>query len=357
MRHPSRPARSVIAASSSDLPIPAGPENPHHLCPAEHRLVESPLEDRQLRLPPDRSQGGVTRCGVVLEQLVAQADGLAAGVEAQLVAQHPVEAVELTEGCIAVTGRYVPAHQREVGQLVAGVDRDDLRPSLEQSEQADEEAAQVLACRQGPVLVGVFREELAAVPVGRCGPERGIAAGHRGRGVASKAIASTTTGTSGKSWTRSPPQHDGVGATGGLAGVVGGLVQLRRSRWSIGSSGQIRSRTCSRWSRRSGRSREQLDERGGVPSAPGGVRNGAVADRDREAAEQIDADRFVRVHLEFASPVTHGPTTDLLRAFPDCDDRLRPAEGRRSPCSHDRSSGHRPGGRPSHEASPTGSKR
>ena len=113
---------------------------------------------------------------------VAQCDRLRAGCDAKLPAQHPVEAFELAERGVAVTGCNVAAHQFEVGAFVAGVEVGDVLPAFVEAEELEVELVELLAARCRPVLVAVLREQLAAIP-GQCPSRAGRVPVQRARHV------------------------------------------------------------------------------------------------------------------------------------------------------------------------------
>ena len=144
----------------ADARWPAHQQRPR---PAGRRPGQRSRDRRQLWVPTDEALAADSRGCAAGQQAVTQEAGLRPRVHAQLAAQHAIHALELAQRGVAVSGRREPAHQLQVGLLVAGIQLDQPLPLPGQPQDAGVAAAQLLATIGRPVLVRVLGQQLATV--------------------------------------------------------------------------------------------------------------------------------------------------------------------------------------------------
>ena len=231
---------------------------------------------------------GATSCSA--EQTISQRDRLASRRHAELAAQRAIHPLELPKRGVAVAVGGVPSHEREMGDLVARVELDDGLPLTVESQEVEMVEAQLLATLLRPVLVPVVGQQLPAVHgergarcgdvgVGERAPGEGLELHHVDRGLGLGAERDDVAA-----------EHDRVRHVDGRRAKWAALCSLGAASSTV-SSGQSRSSTCSRCSRRLGASASTFTERGRVSPSPVTVVDSDRVDGHTELSEHRHADR------------------------------------------------------------------
>ena len=190
---------------------------------------------------------------------------------------------------MAIAGGEVLPHERDVGLLVAGLELDQGLPATGQAEQLDVPQPQVLTTLLDPVLVAVLRQQLALVPIDRRLHDLGIGTGQgQARQLLEPGDVDDQLGT-GEEGHGVAAEHDRLGPPRGLAGEVGGLVELGGSLVQ-GVLGPDRVDDLLAVEAVTGRQRQDLHQDRGMAAGPARGRDGLAVDADREATEQLHLD-------------------------------------------------------------------
>ena len=246
-------ARARSRASSDDLPMPAGPPTIRVRLRPAGRVEQRALGDGQLEVAPDQRVVAARR-----RRRARRAAGRAAprprgpGATPSSRRSVAVEALELAQRGVAVAVGGVPAHQREVGDLVAGVELDDRLPAAVEAQQVEVAEAELLAALLGPRLVAVLGQQLAAVQRERLAGRGDVLVGQRAAGELlepNDVDVDVGVGAAGRRARRAAPRSRGTPMA--RRAKCAALCSFGAAS-SIVSSGHTRSMTCSRCSRRPG---------------------------------------------------------------------------------------------------------
>ena len=192
-----------------------------------------------------------------------------------------------------------------MGLFVGRVELHEVVPAAESAEQVGAELVDPPPRPVRPLLVEVLGQQVARAAVGRGSQER-LVSGAEGlvRGGLEKRDVDRD-GLVGEQGDRLAAQDDGV-VSGRSAGEVGGLVQPGRGLvdGEVGPQGvdHLLAVHPSSWAQR-----EELDERGGVPPAPGAGGDGGSVSAHLEGPQQRDLDRH-RCPRSSRCPETLPPT-------------------------------------------------
>jgi hypothetical protein len=227
-----------------------------------------------------QGHGGVERGDPQVVTLRAQPD-------AQLVAEHCLDAVDLPEGAGAVPPVQQVLRQPQGGLLVGRVQCDQLRPPLRQPEEFPAEQTGPLPGCVGPGGVRLVRQQLVAVPVQHLGRSHAVRGGEGGRGFGLEPQHVDDEVAVGEEGHGVPAQDDAVVGAGGaprevsgLVERVGGVLRVRVRPQGVQHALSVQS-TC-------GLQGEELDQRGRV--SPWEARNRAAVHVDGEVPEEADRD-------------------------------------------------------------------
>ncbi len=266
------------------------PADDQRAASAGGRVEQGALRDLDLLLASDQGVVLADRDLSLGQQAIPQRDCLASGSHAELTAHRPIHPLELAERRMPVAVGRVPAHECEMGDLVARVDLDDGLPPAVELEQVEVAEPQLLATVLRPVFVAVVGEQLTEVEgeggagcddvvVGEGAPSDLLELHdvHRGVGLGGERddVAS---------------EDDRVRHVDRLAGEVRRFVQLgcRLVHGVVGPQ-QVEHLFAVQTQRRS--QCEHLDQRGSVAPSPMAVCNGGRVDSHTEVTEHRDGDR------------------------------------------------------------------